>query len=315
VGRRAVDANDTLYRGSGRDGAGWADRGDGSGVLVLDNDFLAAVVVLGGDVGVLVGVVVVTVRVDGVGYAFSDLVSGFGDSVTKRVVVAVVVVISHITLELLGGVGSGTSSSIYSNLGRVAAVDTDVLRLTLVGVGVLGSNSLPCVTGGLLLVGVGAEVGVTLLSDDGTSALAKLAFRDVNLRRRVVGGRAVDCIEVTIVGPVLNLDVGVGGRRGWGLVAVARSLGLGLSVEFYTVLTLLLVLLLRLSWLPVASLLVDVDFFTVLLGTTDGLLLVDVDLLLDVSVEVDGRLLGLMLVLVDGGGEGFVGFFVTFPSV
>jgi hypothetical protein len=253
------------------------------------------------------------VRVDGVGYAFSDLVSGFGDSVTKRVVVAVVVVISHITLELLGGVGSGTSSSIYSNLGRVAAVDTDVLRLTLVGVGVLGSNSLPCVTGGLLLVGVGAEVGVTLLSDDGTSALAKLAFRDVNLRRRVVGGRAVDCIEVTIVGPVLNLDVGVGGRRGWGLVAVARSLGL--SVKFYTVLTLLLVLLLRLSWLPVASLLVDVDFFTVLLGTTDGLLLVDVDLLLDVSVEVGGVWLGLMLVLVDGGGEGFVGFFVTFPSV
>jgi hypothetical protein len=92
-------------------------------------------------------------------------------------------------------------------------------------------------------------------------------------------------------------------------------LGLGLSVKFYTVLTLLLVLLLRLSWLPVASLLVDVDFFTVLLGTTEGLLLVDVDLLLDVSVEVDGVWLGLMLVLVDGGGEGFVGFFVTFPSV
>jgi hypothetical protein len=83
-------------------------------------------------------------------------------------------------------------------------------------------------------------------------------------------------------------------------------------VDFYAVLTLLLVLL-RLSGLPVASLLVNMDFFTVLLGTTERLLLVDVDLLLDVGVEVS-RLV-LVLVLVDGGGEGFVGFFVTFPSV
>lgn len=59
--------------------------------------------------------------------------------------------------------------------------------------------------------------------------------------------------------------------------------------------------------LPVASLFVDMNFFAVLLGTTETLLLVDVDLLLDVGVAVGW--------LVDGGGEGFVGFFVTFPSV
>ena len=131
-----------------------------------------------------------------------------------------------------------------------------------------------------------------MLSDDGTGALAILTLRDVDLGGRVVGGRAVDCIEVAIVGSVLNLDVGVGRRGGWGLVAVARGL------ELYTFLTLLR--------LPVAGLLVDVDFLAVL-GTTGVLLLVDVDLLLDVSVAVVG--------LVDGGGEGFVGFFVTFPSV
>lgn len=70
-----------------------------------------------------------------------------------------------------------------------------------------------------MVVGVGAEVGVTLLSDDGTGALAILTLSDVDLGGRVVGGRAVDCIEVTVVGSVLNLDVGVGVRGGWGLVA------------------------------------------------------------------------------------------------
>jgi hypothetical protein len=125
VGRGAVDTNDTLYRGTGLDGAGRRGGRVSSGVLLLDNYFFLAVVVLGGDVGVLGVGVVVAVRVDGVGYAFGNLVSSFGNTVTKRVVVAVVVVISHITLELFGGVGSGTSSFFYSNLGRgrIAAVD------------------------------------------------------------------------------------------------------------------------------------------------------------------------------------------------
>jgi hypothetical protein len=70
------------------------------------------------------------------------------------------------------------------------------------------------------------------------------------------------------------------------------------------------VLVLMLLRLPVASLLVDVDFLVVLLGTADTLLLGDVNLFLDVRVAV-GRLLGL----ADGGREGFVSLFVTFPSV
>jgi hypothetical protein len=118
--------------------------------LFLDDDLFGEVLVLGSDVGLRVGVVV-TVRVDGVGYTLGDLVGGFvcdvGDSLTKRMVLALVVVISHITLELLGGVCSGTSSFFYSDLGWVAVVDTGVI-LTVVGVGVLDSNSLACVTGG-----------------------------------------------------------------------------------------------------------------------------------------------------------------------
>jgi hypothetical protein len=81
-GRGAVDTNDALDRCSGLDGAGGLDGGDGSGVLVLDDYFLTTVVVLGGDVGVL-GVVVVTGRVDGVRDAFGDLVSCLVDTVTE----------------------------------------------------------------------------------------------------------------------------------------------------------------------------------------------------------------------------------------
>ena len=61
-----------------------------------------------------------------------------------------------------------------------------------------------------------------------------------------------------------------------------------------------------LLWLSVAGLLVDVDFLAVL-GTAEALFFVDADLFLDVSVAAVGS--------VDGGREGGVGFFVTFPSV
>jgi hypothetical protein len=214
VGRRAVDTDDAFNRGSGRDGTGRGDGRSSSGVLLLNNDLFLTVVVLGRDVGVLVGVVV-TRSVDGVGYTVGDLVSDFvgsvGDTVTKAVVVTVVVVISHMVLGVLRGFDSGTSSLFYSNLCWVAAVDSGV-DLSLVGRGILGCDGLTCVTGGLLVVGVGAEVGVTLLSDDGTSTFTELAFGNVNLRRCVVGSRAVDCIEVTIVDSVLYLYVGVGRR-------------------------------------------------------------------------------------------------------
>jgi hypothetical protein len=135
------------------------------------------------------------------------------------VILSLVVVISHITLELLGGVDGGTSSGVYSNLGWV--VGGDVFNGPAGRLAVVLDKGLAGVTRGLLLVGVGAEVGVTGLGDNGTSALAELTFGDVDLGGRVVGGRAVDSVEVTVVGSVLNLDVGV--VRGWGLVAEGRK--------------------------------------------------------------------------------------------
>jgi hypothetical protein len=86
-------------------------------------------------------------------------------------------------------------------------------------------------------------------------------------------------------------NVGLGAFKSLRLLGLLRLLALGL-------------------WLSVASLLVDMDLFTVLrrlLGTAETLFFVDADFLLDVGVAVVGS--------VDGGREGFVGFFVTFPSV
>lgn len=83
----------------------------------------------------------------------------------------------------------------------------------------------------------------------------------------------------------------------------------------------LLLLRLLLLWLAVASLLTDVNFFALLLrlGTAVTLLLSDSELLLDVGVAVLALwCLGLRLLgswAADGGSEGFVDFFVTFPSV
>lgn len=231
-------------------------------------------------VGVVV--VVVTVGVKRMGDAISDLVGGFVDTLTEGVILAVVVVISHITLVLSGGVDSGTSSLFYSNLRWIAAVN--VVDLTPVGVGiVLGSEGL---------------LGVSCLGDDGTSAFAELTFSNVDLGRGVVGGRAVDCVEVPIVGPVLNLDVCGGGRV---LITVAGNFEFDAVSVLGTLGSLL--------WLSVTSLLADMNFLAVLgvPGTTEALFFVDADLFFDVGVRVVG--------CFDGSREGCVGFFVTFPSV
>jgi len=301
-----VDTDDAFNRDSGLDGAGGRSSRDGSSVLLLYDDVLAAVLVLGSLVGVLVRIVLVVVRVDGVRDTFSDLVGGFVDTLTERVVLTFVVVISHITLVLLGGLDGGTSRLFYSNLSSwIAAVNSALDLSGRRASVVLGRVSLPGVAGGLLVVGVGAEVGVTSFSDDGTGALAELTLRDVDLGGRVVGSRAVDGVEVAVVGPVLYLDGGVGVRVGRGrLVAVTGNF------EFNVLLAL------NLLRLPVAGLLADVNFFAVL-GTAEALLFSDADLLLDVGVAVLGRGLrrGLGRGRADGGCEGFVDFFVTFPSV
>jgi hypothetical protein len=220
-----------------------------------------------------VRVVVVALRVERMSDAFCYLVGSLGNTLTERVVVTFVVVISHITFELLGGADSGRSSLFYSNLSWIAAVDG--FNLLAVGVGVvLGSERL---------------LGVTSLGDDGTGAFTKLTLTDVDLCGRVIGGRAVDGVEVSIVGPVLNLDVG-GGRLV--LIAVARNFELYAISVLRTLDTLLRDTLLRLF---VAGLLVDVDFFAAL-GTMEALFFVDAYLFLDVSIATAGG--------GDGGREG-----------
>lgn len=70
---------------------------------------------------------------------------------------------------------------------------------------------------------------------------------------------------------------------------------------------------LRRRW-AIAGLLGDADLFVMVLlrglRTTETLFFVDADLLLDLSVVV-----GSVARCLDGGREGFVRFFVTFPSV
>lgn len=145
-----------------------------------------------------------------------------------------------------------------------------------------------------------ASVTCTRVLNDGAGTLSELTLGNVDLSGRVVGGRTVDSVEVAVVGGVLDVDVGVGVRR-LGLEAGLGAFGLA-----------------------VTRLLVDVNLFAVLrqglrlrrrLRAT-ALFLVDADFFLDVRVA-NWRLLGLVLVLVlvDGGSEGFVRLFVPFPSV
>lgn len=42
---------------------------------------------------------------------------------------------------------------------------------------------------------------------DGTGSFAVLTLRDVDLGGSVVSGRAVDSVEVSVVGPVLDVDL------------------------------------------------------------------------------------------------------------
>ena len=204
----------------GRSGGG----SGGSSVLLLNNDVLADVLVLGRLGGVVVRVVVAG-AVNGVSDVVGYLGGCLGDTVTKRVVLAVVVVISHITLVLFGCVNRGTSS-LYSNLlaMRVAAVNGVYLPTGRVGV-VLGVEGLSVVARGLLVVGLGAEVAALskVTSDDGTGTLAELTLGDVNLGGSVVGlRRSLDGVEVAVVGSLRCFEVATDDGT-LGLVAVVRK--------------------------------------------------------------------------------------------
>lgn len=183
-----MDANDTLYRSSGVNGVGRGNSRSSGGELLLNDNLLALVFVLGSGERVLVRVVV-AVRVDGVLNAVGYLVCGVGDSLTKRMVLALVVVISHITLELLGGCSSGTSRFFYSDL---SLMGVNTVNLPVVGIGTA--------LGGVCLLGV-ASTG-----DDGSGTFTELTFSNVELGLSDGGGRAVNSVEVSVVGCVLDLD-------------------------------------------------------------------------------------------------------------
>jgi hypothetical protein len=244
-------------------------RSSTGGVLVLDSNLFLDVCVVATDVGVLGVRVVVTVRVEGVDDAFSYLVGGFVsnvmETVTETVVVAFLVVVTDVAL--VWGVDGGTSRCLY---------------LLRVGV-VLGSEGIFSVT--------------RLFSDNGTGAFTDLALSYVNLRRGVVGGRAVGSVEVAVEGGVLDLDVGVG-RLGREAIELRGSA------------------LRNLFGLAVARLLGDVNLLVLSrrLGTAT-VVLVDADLFLDVCLlgrVLRGRRRG---VVVDRGRDVFVRLFVTFPPV
>lgn len=150
-------------------------------------------------------------------------------------------------------------------------------------------------------MGFGTKVGDTTY--DGTCVFAVLTFGDVNLGGSVLGGWAVDSVELSVVRPVLmNLDVAPGVVTGGLLVAVTRVAAVDL--RFGTLSSLMLVLL----GVRVAVLFVDMDLFAVLLGA-GAVLFVDTDLFFVVGVAASSRRW-----LVDGGREGFAMLFVTFPS-
>lgn len=231
--------------------------------------------------------VVVAVTVDRV----EDAVGSFVKTVAERMVLAVFVVISHITLVLLGTVDGSSSSLFYTNVSlRVTRVD-DVNLASRGGIGVvLGRVGLLGVAGSLLVVGAGTEVE-SCSTYDGTCAFAELTLGDVNLRGSVVGGGTVDSVEVPVVGLVLDVDlrVDVGAVRL--LVAVT-----GLELDVNTLARLLFV----------AGFFVDVNLVAALGRAGVAVLFVDSDLLLVALVaSVGGE---------DGGREGFAVLFVTFPS-
>lgn len=167
------------------------------GVSFLDDYLLTVVVVM----------VVVAASVDGM----QDTVSSFVETVTERMIVTVLVVVAHITLELLGGIDGG--AGVYLN-------SLGWLSVTLLGE-VLGGLTVACLRvfwGGLRgEAGFGSVLG--LLAVAWLSALTVVSFGFVDLGWGVLGGWAVNGTELAVVctlldgrigslvGPVLDVDL------------------------------------------------------------------------------------------------------------
>lgn len=136
-------------------------------------------------------VVVVAVAVDGV----EDAIGGAVKTVTEAVVVAVVVVISHVTL-VLGRINGGSRGRrLYSNRLRVPMVDNlfgagTVTRLLLGSLGMAELGRVPTVAG---------------FVDNGAGALTEITFSHVKLRLSEVVGSAVNGAVVLVVGTLLEV--------------------------------------------------------------------------------------------------------------
>jgi hypothetical protein len=196
--------------GVGNHGAGWGGAGGGGVVGLLAGSGGGDLGVTDDDVffdvlGVLVFVVVVVVvgAVDGVENFVGDAVQ----SVAERVILAVFVVISHITLGLASGLDSSLS---HANL--VGERDGFTIGVALRG-GVLarvGGLGFPLAGLSVVFFGVwGGAVTVLPLSyvDAGVEVLTVLVF--------------------TVVGAVLDVDLGLGVALVWFAVAKVGSSVMG----------------------------------------------------------------------------------------
>lgn len=255
-------------------------------------------------------------------------------------VLAVVVVISHIKLVLLGGVDSRSGRFFYANvLGGVVIGLGGELLSTLTVVRVLRLCSvLPF---GVFYSGCGLAVswgggvveGGTLgVITNGIGTLTILSLGEVDLGGSVVGGRPVDSIELSVVGLVFNVDLSVDVALVWLLVSCALGGGGGLveldavgwgrgsrgsRVVFLNgrvavgvralILLLAVVLLLVLVLLVMVFGLVDVDLLLVQVAWA---VVVQAFLFVDANFFFDD----LLFALRAGRGEGLVASFVTFPS-
>lgn len=134
-------------------------------VSLLDYDFLTIVAVV---------MVVVVGTVDGM----EDVLSCSLKAVTEGVVVALVVVVSHIKLVLLGGVDSGSSSLLYSNFfyGLLRELRSS---LSLDGVGLV------------VLCLVEARVVLRVLLSVGTGPITIFTLGDIDLGFGVARSRTV----------------------------------------------------------------------------------------------------------------------------
>lgn len=149
--------------------------------------------------------------VDGV----EDVAGGVLETLTEGVILTLVVVISHITLELLWGVDGGLSSLLYSDL-----VLGSLRELWSSGLSVNGVSLVK-----LCLVEARVVLGV-LLSERSGSAVTIFTLGDIDLRVGVVGGRTVggtvvsvekvgiSSLELTVCVAAEGLLIAVEGRMG-----------------------------------------------------------------------------------------------------